>query len=134
MSLLKMEVPACLNLRWKYRMQARITAECSVSIQMLPTRKALQCLFAYQLHRLQHEPLRTVRILVVTGKPANGKFQAENGMRINTYGEYDKDGWKFPTTRHAWEKNNFKGAFEMKSSNGAFGIRIEVQQGNRTPF
>ena len=29
----------CLNLRWKYRMQARITAECSVSIQMLPTRK-----------------------------------------------------------------------------------------------
>ena len=27
------------------------------------------------------------------------------------------------------EKNNFKGAFEMKSSDGNFGIRIEVQQG-----
>lgn len=64
-----------------------------------------------------------------------GSFRLKNGMRINTYGEYDKDGWKVP--KHSalpWEKNNFKGAFEMKSSNGAFGIRIEVQQGNRTPF
>ena len=56
-------------------------------------------------------------------------------MRINTYGEYDKDGWKVPNrSALPWERNNFKGAFEMKSSNGAFGIRIEVQQGNRTPF
>ena len=54
---------------------------------------------------------------------------------INTYGEYDKDGWKVPNrSALPWEKNNFKGAFEMKSSNGAFGIRIEVQQGNRSPF
>lgn len=62
-------------------------------------------------------------------------FRLKNGMRINTYGEYDKDGWKVPNhSALPWEKNNFKGAFEMKSSNGAFGIRIEVQQGNRTPF
>ena len=64
-----------------------------------------------------------------------GSFRLKNGMRINTYGEYDKDGWKGPNhSALPWEKNNFKGAFEMKSSNGAFGIRIEVQQGNRTPF
>ena len=64
-----------------------------------------------------------------------GSFRPKNGMRINTYGEYDKDGWKVPNhSALPWEKNNFKGAFEMKSSNGAFGIRIEVQQGNRTPF
>lgn len=64
-----------------------------------------------------------------------GSFKLKNGMRINTYGEYDKDGWKVPNrSALPWEKNNFKGAFEMKSSNGAFGIRIEVQQGNRTPF
>lgn len=64
-----------------------------------------------------------------------GSFRLKNGMRINTYGEYDKDGWKVPNhSALLWEKNNFKGAFEMKSSNGAFGIRIEVQQGNRTPF
>ena len=62
-----------------------------------------------------------------------GSFRLKNGMRINTYGEYDKDGWKVPNhSALPWEKNNFKGAFEMKSSNGAFGIRIEVQQGNRT--
>ena len=64
-----------------------------------------------------------------------GSFKLKNGMRINTYGEYDKDGWKVPNrSALPWEKNNFKGAFEMKSSNGAFGIRIEVQQGNRSPF
>ena len=64
-----------------------------------------------------------------------GSFRLKNGMRINTYGEYDKDGWKVPNhSALPWEKNNFKGAFEMKSSNGAFGIRIEVQQGNRTQF
>ena len=64
-----------------------------------------------------------------------GSFRLKNGMRINTYGEYDKDGWKVPNhSALPREKNNFKGAFEMKSSNGAFGIRIEVQQGNRTPF
>ena len=64
-----------------------------------------------------------------------GSFRLKNGMRINTYGEYDKDGWKVPNhSALPWEKINFKGAFEMKSSNGAFGIRIEVQQGNRTPF
>ena len=64
-----------------------------------------------------------------------GSFRLKNGMRINTYGEYDKDGWKVPNhSALPWEKNNFKGAFEMKSPNGAFGIRIEVQQWNRTPF
>ena len=64
-----------------------------------------------------------------------GSFRLKNGMRINTYGEYDKDGWKVPNhSALPWEKNNFKGAFEMKSSNGACGIRIEVQQGNSTPF
>ena len=64
-----------------------------------------------------------------------GSFRLKNGMRINPSGEYDKDGWKVPNhSALPWEKNNFKGAFEMKSSNGAFGIRIEVQQGNRTPF
>ena len=33
-----------------------------------------------------------------------------------------------------WEKNNFRGAFELKSANGNFGIRIEVQQGRNGPY
>ena len=59
-----------------------------------------------------------------------GTFKLKNGWKINTYGDYDKDGWKVPNrSAMPWEKNNFRGAFELKSSNGIFGIRIEVQQG-----
>lgn len=64
-----------------------------------------------------------------------GSFRLKNGMRINTYGQYDKDGWRVPNpSALPWERNNFKGAFELKSSNGAFGIRIEVQQGRESPY
>ena len=64
-----------------------------------------------------------------------GSFKLKNGMRLNTYGDYDKDGWRVPN-RNAmpWEKNNFRGAFELKSANGNFGIRIEVQQGRNVPY
>lgn len=59
-----------------------------------------------------------------------GTFKLKNGMRINTYGDYDKDGWRVPNrSAMPWERNNFRGAFELKSANGNFGIRIEVQQG-----
>ena len=59
-----------------------------------------------------------------------GTFKLKNGWKINTYGDYNKDGWKVPNhSAMPWEKNNFRGAFELKSSNGNFGIRIEVQQG-----
>ena len=58
-----------------------------------------------------------------------GTFKLKNGWKINTYGDYDKDGWKVPNrSAMPWEKNNFRGAFELKSSNGNFGIRIEGHQ------
>lgn len=64
-----------------------------------------------------------------------GSFRLKNGMRINTYGEYNKDGRKVPNpSALPWERNNFKGAFELKSANGSFGIRIEVQQGKTGPY
>lgn len=64
-----------------------------------------------------------------------GSFRLKNGMRLNTYGEYDKEGWRVPNpSALPWERNNFKGAFELKSANGAFGIRIEVQQGRTAPY
>ncbi len=64
-----------------------------------------------------------------------GSFKLKNGMRINTYGDYDKDGWRVPNrSAMPWERNNFRGAFELKSANGNFGIRIEVQQGRNTPY
>lgn len=56
-------------------------------------------------------------------------------MEITTYGEYDADGNKVRNpSALPWEKNNFNGAFEMKSENGNFGIRIEVQRGRTTPY
>ena len=72
------------------------------------------------------------------GAPADnlqmGSFTLKNGMRIHTYGEYNKDGWKVPNpSALPWERNRFKGAFELKSANGAFGVRVEVQQGGRMP-
>lgn len=64
-----------------------------------------------------------------------GSFKLKNGMRINTYGDYNEKGWKVPNrSAMPWEKNNFQGAFELKSANGAFGIRIEVQQGRNAPY
>lgn len=64
-----------------------------------------------------------------------GSFKLKNGMQINTYGEYNKDGWRVPNPSVLpWKKNNFKGAFELKSANGAFGFSIEVRQGNKTLF
>lgn len=59
-----------------------------------------------------------------------GSFKLKNGMHINTYGDYNEKGWRVPNrSAMPWEKNNFRGAFELKSANGSFGIRIEVQQG-----
>lgn len=59
-----------------------------------------------------------------------GSFRLKNGMRINTYGEYNQKGWRMHNpSALPWERNNFRGAFELKSANGNFGIRLEVQQG-----
>ena len=64
-----------------------------------------------------------------------GSFKLNNGWRINTYGDYNADGYRVANpSALPWERNNFRGAFEMKSANGNFGIRLEVQQGRRSPF
>lgn len=58
-----------------------------------------------------------------------GSFRLKNGWRIHTYGEYNKEGRKvYNPAALPWERNDFKGAFELKSANGAFGFRVEVQQ------
>ncbi len=64
-----------------------------------------------------------------------GSFTLKNGMKLNTYGEYDKDGRRVRNpSALPWQRNNFRGAFELKSANGAFGVRLEVKQGRETPF
>ena len=65
----------------------------------------------------------------------SASFKLKNGLRITTYGEYDADGNKVRNPAALpWERNNFNGAFEMKSENGNFGIRIEVQRGRNMPY
>ena len=65
----------------------------------------------------------------------SASFKLKNGMRITTYGDYNAKGWKVPNrSAMPWEKNNFRGAFELKSANGAFGIRFEVQHGRNSLY
>lgn len=65
----------------------------------------------------------------------SSSYRLKNGMRINTYGEYNADGYKVMNPAALpWERNNFNAAFEMKSSNGNFGVRVEVQRGRNTPY
>lgn len=62
-------------------------------------------------------------------------YKLDNGMRINLYGEYDADGRKvYNPSAMPWQKNNFNAAFEMKSANGNFGIKVEVHGGRNNPL
>ena len=62
-------------------------------------------------------------------------YRLNNGARITTYGEYNADGYKVHNpSALPWQRNNFRGGFEFKSSNGNFGIRIEVNRVRETPF
>lgn len=62
-------------------------------------------------------------------------YRLNNGMRINLYGEYDADGRKvYNPSALPWERNNFNAAFEMKSANGNFGIKVEVHGGRNNPY
>ena len=57
-------------------------------------------------------------------------FRLKNGMRLNTYGEYNFKGERqIRPSALPWQRNNFKGAFELKSANGNFGVRVEVSRG-----
>ena len=64
-----------------------------------------------------------------------GSFRLKNGWQLNAYGEYDKDGWRVPNpSALPWQKNDFKGAFELKSQDGSFRVRFEVQRRRENPF
>ncbi len=61
-------------------------------------------------------------------------FRLRNGLRITTYGEYDANGYKVRNPGALpWQRNNFHGALELKSGNGNFGVRIEMQRGRIAP-
>lgn len=58
----------------------------------------------------------------------SASFKLNDNVRLNTYGDYDAQGYKRRNpSALPWEKNDFRGAFELKSNNG-FSIRFEVQR------
>lgn len=62
-------------------------------------------------------------------------YKLDNGMRINLYGEYDANGNKvYNPSALPWQRNNFNAAFEMKSANGNFGVKVEVHGGRNNPY
>lgn len=64
-----------------------------------------------------------------------GQFKLNNGWSLNTYGQYNAQGYRVMNpSALPWERNNFHGAFELKSANGSFGIRVEVKQGRQSPW
>lgn len=87
-------------------------------------------------------PSRTSLLSLLYGGVGSGmvnwqgtSFKLNNGMRINMYGEYNADGYKvYNPSALPWERNNFNAAFEMKSANGNFGIKVEVHGGRNNPY
>ena len=62
-------------------------------------------------------------------------FKFQNGWKLSTYGQYNATGWRMPSvSAFPWQKNNFHGGFELKSSNNTFGIRVEIHQGRTYPY
>jgi hypothetical protein len=58
-------------------------------------------------------------------------FKLKSGTRVNLYGKYGANGKLLPgMNAMPWQKHDFKAAFEMKSANGNFGIRVEVSREN----
>ena len=58
-----------------------------------------------------------------------GTFRLPGGASLHTYGDYDSSGRRvYNPALLPWERNTFRGAFELKSKNGNFGIRVEVRR------
>ena len=65
----------------------------------------------------------------ITDGPLNSAtFRINDNLKFSTYGDYDAQGYRrVNPSAMPWERNNFRGAFELKSSSG-FQIRLEVER------
>ena len=62
-------------------------------------------------------------------------YKLNNGMRLTSYGEYEADGRRVMNPQAMpWQKQNFNAGFWLESSDGKFGIGIEVHRGRNNPF
>ena len=56
-------------------------------------------------------------------------FRLKNGMTISTIGDYDANGSRVNRPINPWQRNNFQGAFQLKSADGKFSFGIRVSNG-----
>ena len=56
-------------------------------------------------------------------------FRLKNGMTISTMGDYDANGSRVNRPINPWQRNNFQGAFQLKSADGKFSFGIRVSNG-----
>lgn len=56
-------------------------------------------------------------------------FRLRNGMTFSTIGDYDEKGVRVNRPINPWQRNNFQGAFQLKSADGKFSFQVHVQQG-----
>ena len=56
-------------------------------------------------------------------------FRLKNGMTISTMGDYDANGHRVNRPVLPWQRNNFQGAFQVKSADGKFSFGIHVSNG-----
>lgn len=71
----------------------------------------------------------------IDGPINSATFKLKSGLNISTYGDYDADGYKrrIPSA-YPWKNNNFRGGFELKSNNGKFGFRVDLEHGRGNPY
>ena len=56
-------------------------------------------------------------------------FRLKNGMTISTMGDYDANGQRVNRPVNPWQRNNFQGAFQVKSADGKFSFGVRVSNG-----
>lgn len=58
-------------------------------------------------------------------------FKLNNGMTLTTYGDYDSYGRRhISPSALPWQRNDFHGAFRLKSADGKFSVQVRVSRGH----
>lgn len=118
-------------------MGTMLNAESLTVTTFLPTLSYLAPMDDLSPYRLNPDAFRINPNVTYSGGIGSGmvnwqgkSYKLNNGARINFYGEYDADGNKVHNpSALPWEKKDFNAAFEFKSANGNFGVKLEVHGG-----
>lgn len=74
-------------------------------------------------------PTTLFNAMPTIGNVQVANFRLNNGMTISTMGDYDANGQRVNRPVIPWQRNNFQGAFQVKSADGKFSFGIHVRNG-----